>query len=61
MTTKELEERVRLAESTILNLINTYGAKRLAYGMIMWYGCRSLLDEGDLAGIEKEIKGTKED
>ena len=56
-----IEEKVKLVEDTIVNLINTYGAKRFAHGMIMWYGCRSLVDDGELAGIEKEIKKTKED
>ncbi len=55
------EEKVRFVESTITNLIDTYGAKRFAHGMMMWYGCRSLVDNGELAGIEKEIKETKED
>lgn len=56
-----LEEKVRFVESTITNLINTYGAKRFAHGMMMWYGCRSLVDNGELAGLEKEIKKIEED
>lgn len=56
-----LEEKVKFVESTIINLIDTYGAKRFAHGMMMWYGCRSLVDNGELAGIEKEIKKIKEE
>lgn len=55
------EEKTRFMECKIINLINTYGAKRFAHGMIKWYGYRSLVYDGDLAGIEDEIKEIKED
>ena len=54
------EEKVRFVEGTIINLIDTYGVKRFVHGMIMWYGCRSLVDDGELVEIEKEIKDTKD-
>lgn len=53
------EERERFAESKIINLIDTYGAKKFAHGMIIWYGCHSLIDNEELAEIEEVIKITK--
>lgn len=50
-----MEEKAKKCQKVIIGLIDKYGKEKFAAAMMKYYGCRSLLDRGELLDLEELI------